>query len=867
MRLVLRLAVGSIRRYWGRFILVLALLSLPLGLALAAITLRTSSQMTPETMTSAVMGRSEGVVQHRELSGGIDTDRATDRAERQLTDVLGRPVDLVVEVNTPLAVGLGEREVDAFAYGLDADPLHEGRFMVLEGRWPKGTAEVVLSRQVAGILQADSGSEVGVGNGGTRAVVVGIAVIPTDTTRRFALTTPRLAADLMLVPAPGQDFATDAAAVVVWHLRESLPAPDLQRVDELEAWKVKSREAQRQNLAADRQGGPSAPDEMNLLVGSVFAFVVAEVALLIAAVYAVTTGSLRRELALLAVVGADRRHRVLVMGIQGLLAGLCSLLIGSLLGIVAALAAKPLLEERGTHLWGPLRWNIGPSVVLMAMVLVVPLLAAWACGRVAAHDVLPSIRAEQQQAKPGRWFRVGYVVAGAVGVSLAAMGAVARLVPFVFAGAVTLLIATALAVRDLLGGRRQLFGNLPIIGVLAGRFASVYPVRVTSIAVVIGSVLVFLGLVLASYGGMSARALATYVPVSPPGSLLLYATQALRQDTRAAVEATLGNRSQIVPLGHAVPPPPDREPGEAPLAYWGNITVQDPVDRCVAGGEDEVRCESSTEYFRTGTKLYVIGGPGLAMLLGRPLTGDEEDALAAGEVLVTDGRLLTAGQVRLLTDDDSLRSDRVAATAVEHRSATYSDMPNAFITQAGLRQIGGQVSENEITWFIPSSGSGITAEQEARIRSTVSADIGSPFYALSVERGSAVVAIMRKMTIGGIVFAALAASGLAFLVIGLAGREMRPVMTSLAAAGAARPVRVRIAAWHSVFVVGTGVAIACVVLLITAPLTAIGLHVPLTWWPVLGVGVAGGLSLATASLAGWLAGHRVGELARSDRTS
>lgn len=878
MRLAWRLATRSLRVAWGRSLLVVVLLAVPLAATLAALTLRQSTNLPIETRVEAIMGQASAVLIHDRLTGAPSAESMRE-AEAELEELLGRPVGLDAEVGGGVPLRVADREVNTYLYGLADSALHDGRFAVLDGAWPADADSVALSESAATLAGASIGDTVTLGDKpGTQTTVTGIVAVPTDRERKFILTQPELG--MTLVPPPAaQDAAYDAglmdgAGTLIWYPESDLTAAEQRVLSGAESWRVKTRAYVRDMIHDDQMSDGVGTDEVKNLIVAVFGVLMIELFMLIAAIYMVIIGSLRREFALLAVVGSSPRQRTRILAIQGLITGAVASAVAVGLAWVAALAAAPYVARRNGQVWDGVQPDWMLSVLLLGVALVAPPLAAWACGRVEAKSVLATIVGSDVGSGPGRAHAPITWATSAIGGMLLIFGVASRLGGFTLVGAAVLAFAAALWLRRLLGSAGA-GGGGSILTRLATRLASLYPARSATVAGVIGSLLVIFGVVLTTYGGNSVQAERSYVPATPDGSLYMLSMARVSPSSVAAVEAELGD-APLVQMGLALGPRPAKPPGEDPYRYWSSIEVASPFSRCLAGegpepaeGRTDAGCSTETGFpeLYQSPSLHTIDEAGLAALIGRPLTAGEKRDFADGIVMVTDDRLLTDGRVRL----DSLGDGKEVAgefpgASLQDRSP-YKSMPNAFIAADALPDIGGELAPNEIAWYVPASAGAITDDQEARIRSIVSAETGSGAYILEVERGSQSAAIMRAMITSGIAAMTLIVAGLALLIVSLAGREMRPVMTALASAGTERKSRATVAGMHAVHVVGLGIALAAAVLALVVPAILASMRIPISIWPFLGLGTAGAVSLLVAFAAGRIMGSRIGELTRSELTA
>lgn len=304
MRLAWRLSVRSLRAAGGRSLLVVLLLAIPLSLSLAGLTLRQSSQMPIDTRVGAIMGQASEVLLSQRLTGKPSAESIT-RGQEDVSQLLGRTVPLVPEVGGDVPLRVSDREVDTYLYGLANDPIHDGRFHVLAGGWPEDARSVALSESAATLARASVGDTVTLGDGqGTEAHVAGIVAIATDRERRFMVAEPEFALDLVPISSEaGVD--TGRSGTLIWYPRHPLSTQDRSLLAASGQWRVKTRSFNEQQQQADHEGGGTGPDEVKTLIIGVFLLLIAEMALLVFAVYAVTLAALRREFALLAVIGSS----------------------------------------------------------------------------------------------------------------------------------------------------------------------------------------------------------------------------------------------------------------------------------------------------------------------------------------------------------------------------------------------------------------------------------------------------------------------------------------------------------------------------------------------------------------------------------
>lgn len=834
MRLLVLLAWRRFVADRRRSVLVVSLLAVPLLVGVLLATLMRTAEVPIEDRVEAIFGQSAAVVIPR---GDVAEESLAGQRQRLASLLPGVAVE--PEVNASGNLSVGDRAADVFIYGLAPVPAHQGRFTMDRGRLPASLGEIALSRTVARALQVKLGDHVTVVADGAAKRVVGVAVVPLDTTRSFAVELPE--ANSGRTPSDSAQGGR-GPSMVLWHLPVLTDSQTASLEADQERWRLQTRARQTELLAEDF-GADGGTSEQTLLVVAATLVALFLVALIIVATYLVMIGSLRREQRVLASVGASRRQRRLILAVHGGLAGICAAIIGIALGLLGAKLAAPAVGRQVQQVWDSIRppWTIVAGLGLA--VALIPGGAAIAVSRGAGSlDPNPTARRKRPPIIVASLFAAGAIVAF--------MGAVTGLVGLIVAAVPPAIVGASLALNRMVR-RVQIGDRHQMIARLAVRLTQEAPARVTAVATVVMTLVVVLGLTLAFYGGMSVTAVKSYVPAGPRGSLLVYATSQLRPDTAAAVAEEL--KRPVVRLAVAVPPPP---PSSEPMSGWGTFAVRTPFDTCMSGSNGSAsaadRCRLQTDYWADQTLIFVVDAAGLEAVIGRGLSSDERDAFADGEIVSTDSRLVESGRLTIingLSGATESASGRVLTMAPQR----FRNHPNAFVSAAGLARLGGVEQPDEGLWYAP-PGQEISAVAEAKIRALISNDVGAGRFLLQVERGSDVVRVLLAMLTAGLGVIGIVAAGLGSLTVALAGRELRPVMSALAAIGVTRRQRVAMATRYAVVVVGLGLAAGSALLVVLAPSIAIAARVPFSWWAPLGVTAIDAMALAAA----WATAHRTG---------
>ncbi|MBA2337628.1 MAG: FtsX-like permease family protein [Acidimicrobiia bacterium] len=426
VRAALRVARRSARRDWKRTGFVVALIAMPVAVAIVVAGITRSNQIDPETQVASRFGSATLRVEGYSMSrGGV---------ARAIDDVVPAEAPSLVFRSIWMRVGGSD---GALVEDLDiAHPLAVGMLTLVEGTAPGGAGEVAMSASLADRLGVGLGDQASFPLEGTerRLTVSGIVVDPAYYDSQRLLFTPEgfdaivsaggreQMSAVALVDAASPDQAARAINDVQerqWEEATSAFPPELTNIagpeilslltgDEIEAlvelaptvsyeqlrlalsdlvgertqvtsgglWAESSREA----LAAHgNQSVLSTPSVVGTLVG---ALLLAEVALVAGAAYATGTRRRLREIGLLTANGATDRHvRLIVIG-EGLVAGVLGAAIGIGMGLVVLSLGTPILQDFARKLL------VGPPV--SAVDVVAPALAGIAAATVAAWLPAPT---------------------------------------------------------------------------------------------------------------------------------------------------------------------------------------------------------------------------------------------------------------------------------------------------------------------------------------------------------------------------------------------------------------------------------------------------------------------------------------------
>lgn len=398
IRALVRVAGRDVARHRARSVLVILLVLLPVAAMVAAISIYRTTQPTQAAEDVARMGVADLI--------------AVGVPEAELRTYL--PAGSTVE---PLASTDGQIVLPGSKPGVQLRAMHldglaKGMLNLIEGRLAAGAGEVAITAKVAALAGVGVGDQLTI-EGSPSVAVVGLVENPANLTERSVLLDPAVA-DL----AP-DDFATwlirlpegtDPEAIVA-----ATTDPDTGAQDFL----LQSRDSGRLSV----YGGDGSS---SFIVLGTLALV--EAALVASAAFAVSIRRRQRELGLLAATGATPRQLAGTVVAEAAILGAIAAIGGVIVGMLAALALTPWLDELTQRRNQPLVIDLGGLILPAAIGLVASLLAAIVPARTAARvPVLVSLSGRRPaQAPAHRSLRIGlFAVALSVGMTI--LGANLRL--------------------------------------------------------------------------------------------------------------------------------------------------------------------------------------------------------------------------------------------------------------------------------------------------------------------------------------------------------------------------------------------------------------------------------------------------------
>lgn len=787
-----------------------------LGLTTADVLARTA-QLSPAEQLTRELGAADASLSHsgspveQDPSGHNFTGVATpgggpaeEPSEREILAALPPGARLLADAGDSVQVVTADGLAIAQLRGLDyADPAAQGLVRQLSGRAPRTTAEVALTRRLAGNLGLRVGDAMRTRRPDRTFAVVGIVADRYELRddRAYALPGAVAGRDERPAQRPGR-YLVDAPAEVTW--------ADVQRLNAL-GFTVRSRSVvlhppPRSEVPFYRHAGASTSVGTEVVAAGVLAVGMAllEVVLLAGPAFAVGARRRRHDLALVAATGGDGRDvRNVVLG-GGVVLGTVAAVAGVTLGIGLAGILRPVLERLSGTAMGhfdvrPLELA-GVAVLGVATALAAALLPARAAAR---QDVVAALAG-----------RRGVVVnrkrVPIVGLSVAIMGAVVAIwgagshgVALILAGAalgevgLIMCTPTVLAWAGRLGRRLPLCPRLALRDAARNR-ASAAPAVAAVMAAVAGSVAI--GVFTAS---LSKHDELSYHPSLPHGDVYAPLNNTSAEEPSAeiasALRRTLPARQVLVVQGSAEGPDTvgvsvePREARRCPADLLADLTEAD-----YRSYRNDPRCVRQPRYAGAAFSASVLVDDGTALpaVTGTP-AGAAVAALHSGKAVVFDDYLVDDGQtvVRIVDPSAGGTGNAHAVPAVVQRDGFAPAsivLPPALASRLGISAAPvGVLADN----LRPP-----TAKQEQAARGAV-ALLGGGSY-LYVERG-----YQNRYDIGLlalVIGAAIITLGAAAIATALSNEDGRADLSTLAAVGASPRVRRMLSMSRSGVIAGLG---------------------------------------------------------------
>ncbi len=694
-RVSLRMARRDVRRYRGRSILVLVMVTLPIALIVAGLTWAASGNMSAKARIPYTMGsgaavlygpadyqRTQGLDGQADYGWGEDQPGAATpipgySLDASLTDRARAIGQLVKGTVIPVTTGdfrWTDGEVNRRGYALfTADPGALGpKFELRSGRWPTNNSEVVVTPQgLADGMPADGTVSIRVtlseGGEATRT----LAIVGQANAYYSSLGMPSVVSSQPWDPAGPWDanWIVKRAAPIPWSEVRALNTYGL-GVDSRAVLTDPPADLGLPQDVYDEEAAQAASLRTIAAVAGTSLFVIT--ALLVGPAFAVSAGRQRRALALAASNGAETRQLRRSVLAQALLLGV----LGVVLGVVVGAAGV----GAGLAAW---RWHRPATTLGLLNVPVLPIMLVAACGILAALTaaLIPSLRLGRldivgvmkgQNVSP-RLSRVVPIV-GALLVALGAAGlaiAVNRQNVYAgMAGTLSLVVGALMFIPLLLVGAGHLSARFPAAIRMATRDSARQRHRTvpTVAAVMAGSALLATFAVsLASDTAFQAR---DYQPQAPMGEGFMWASPENVDEVRAAIRAVAPQWESVVIQSPGVTydstmaEPPEATPvvlalkeGCTPLELLPNYGQ--------SSAETAKRCATFTTdgSWQRGS-ISVM--PSAEIIRRLHLKGKEAAQVAAGTALATaKPGVVVDGAVTMASGTSTINQDSGVATAVE----------------------------------------------------------------------------------------------------------------------------------------------------------------------------------------------------------
>jgi putative ABC transport system permease protein len=584
----LRIARREALRHKGRSLLVVALIGLPvLGLSFVAVTYDTF-RLSPSELATSEMGTGDALlawpVDGRVMQWPTSTDWGTHPSTRDfkpknatIADVqallpAGTKLTPLTEDVGQFRTGSGTGAVQTMEFDYAA-PIAKGVMTPLKGRAPAARDEVALTPYAVKRLGAGIGGTVTSADGTITWRVVGLVEDPRELRRQLVVFQPGT-----LPPATdrvgGAQWIADTPAPLTWGEIRKL---NLVGVTALSRSVLSDPPPDAENeMLQHRSGGEQEQFTALSLIGGML---VLEVVLLAGPAFAVGARRRRRDLALVAASGGTPAHLRRIVLADGVVAGLLAAGAGVVLGILAALAASPLIEEYvaqsrpGAFRVYPLALA-GLSAVAVTAGVLAALVPAWSAAR---QSVVAALSGRYGASRLRRRWLVAGLVMLAAGTGVTLLGAQSSDMSLTLGGLIVAELGLVLCTPALVGVVARFGRWLPLAPRIALRDigrnrAAAAPAISAVLAAVAMSAL--LGTVIAS--DTARTEIINGDGAMPSG----YAIAGVDRETahtpaaQAAAEAALRGSlpvTAVVPYGIPV--------CKAGTAGECNVTVQVPVER------------------------------------------------------------------------------------------------------------------------------------------------------------------------------------------------------------------------------------------------------------------------------------------------
>jgi putative ABC transport system permease protein len=754
-RAVVRWAWRMFRREWRQQILVIALLIVAAGAAIASVTITYNSGAAED----AEFGSANHLLRFDGNDPGkLEAGLAAARERFGAIDVIGHR-----SLRVP-----GSVEPVEFRSQDPRGPYGDARLALDRGSYPQGPGQVAVTDRVATLLGLEIGDPLALD--GRRRTVVGIVENPRDLSDEFALVSPSSAG------APDQvTVLVDAAA------------------DSVDAYTAGPAGSARSALVGSeaRQSNRGADVLAMFSVATVFLVLATLVA---AAGFAVIAQRRLRQLGALAAIGATEKHLRLVLLTNGAVVGAIGALIGAILGLAIWLALVPTLEPALGHRVDPLSlpWTLLVAIVLVAVLGATA--AAWWPGRAVARiPVTLALSARPPRPKATHHSTILAAVLIAAGIaSLALSGRDSS--PLIVAGILVTIVGTLLLGPLAIRLFARAAGHTPIAPRLALRDLARYQARsgaalaAITLALGIAAAVVIVAAAeekksAAEPANLSNRQIRVYTGATEGADFIPIQTPAELERMAARVRelAAALDDAAVTPLRsafHVGFPPGVIDSVRGRDAEVLRRKIDDPESQ-----RGPMFCLNKRRCWVTESRLYVAT-PALLRYAGvDPAAVDPSSDFLADRSLPTDELVtvrldLTTGKPKV-TERPVTNVQRIESRNLFGSPESERLEPTSFITLDGLRRRGWRQIPSG--WLVESNRP-LTSEQIAEARE-LAADAG---LTIEVRREPTSQAKLSAIATAA---GALLALAILAMTVGLIRSETTGDLRTLTAAGATSRVR------------------------------------------------------------------------------
>jgi hypothetical protein len=400
---------------------------------------------------------------------------------------------------------------------------------------------------------------------------------------------------------------------------------------------------------APRLTGTNPPNTIGILFISLLgAFALFEVCLLAGAAFAVGARHQQRMLAILSSVGGDRRTLFRVISFGGIILGLAGGVLGSILGVVVAWFAIPVISNGNPSAYPNFHADLPVLLIIIAASTISGWIAAAVPARTAARtDVVAALRGTQRPPRTSSRRPIAGIVVVIAGAGLAIIGGVVTIAAYqhnpvnqtqsttgivlLVAGPIIMQIGVILIVPLLLRWTMVVLSRLGVGARLGARDASRNPSRTVPAVAAIMSTVFVSSLVFCLIGGAQVATIRDYQWSAPLNlaQVSMYSYNSDNTQTRetgAAAVAAAVNKSYGVTDARVISSTPDANSLGTTVPYYVVTRMAHPAPNS----------NDYSSYLNSccGSDHLTVGSPAdLATILGEPVTSKSLATLRAGGVV------------------------------------------------------------------------------------------------------------------------------------------------------------------------------------------------------------------------------------------